>query len=310
MTDVEVRAPDQPGPAPTIHHRLRAAWPDPERLGPVRTLARAELAVVAAILLGLCFHLVVMSQLEHHVAQIHAFTRLRNDLARGTAPVGGVDSKGRVLAIGAEVALLEIPQLHVHEVVVEGTTSRALEIGPGHLRNTAGLGQAGTSVVYGRSAAYGAPFRHLGALRKGAEIRVTTATGAVTYKVLDTRRAGDPMPSPPLAGSGRLTLVTATGPPFVPTGLLRVDADVADAAPATRPVVATVLASERPMRGDSEGMWILVLLLEGLIAVEIAALWCWRRWGRAQAWIVFLPVAVLLGYHVAEHVARLLPNLL
>lgn len=279
-------------------------------IGKVRSLARAELVVVSLIVLGLCFHLMVLSQLEHRVAQIHAFSRLRNELARGTAPVGGYDFKGRPLPIASEEALLEIPKLHLHEVVVEGTTSRALEIGPGHLRNTVAPGQAGTSVIYGRSGTYGAPFRNLDSLGKGAEVRVTTATGTVTYRVIDVRRAGAPVPPPPPADSGRLTLVTAVGLPFVPTGLVRVDADVSDAAPATRPATATVLPSERPLHGDSEGMWILVLLLEGLIAAEVAALWCWRRWGRAQTWIVFLPVAVLLGYHVAEHVARLLPNLL
>lgn len=310
MTDLQVRPPDRMEPPAALQERLRRAWPDHADIGPVRSLARAELAVLAAIILGLVFHLVVLSQVEHRVAQIHAFSRLRNDLARGTAPVGGVDSNSRPLAIGAEEALLEIPKLHLREVVVEGTTSRALEIGPGHLRNTVGLGQAGTSVVYGRSGAYGAPFRRIGSLAKGTEVRVTTAIGAGTYKVIDVRRSGDPVPPPPASGTGRLTLVTATGPPFVPTGLLRVDADLDNAAPPTAPVVTTVMASERPLRGDTEGMWILVLLLEGLIAVEIGALWCWRRWGRAQAWIVFLPVGLLFGYHVAEHVARLLPNLL
>jgi len=38
--------------------------------------------------------------------------------------------------------------------------------------------------------------------------------------------------------------------------------------------------------------------------------WGWHRWGRAQTWIVLLPVLTLVGLAVSQELARLLPNLL
>jgi len=38
--------------------------------------------------------------------------------------------------------------------------------------------------------------------------------------------------------------------------------------------------------------------------------WAWYRWGRPQAWIVFLPPMLFVGLGAAGEIVRLLPNLL
>ena len=57
-------------------------------------------------------------------------------------------------------------------------------------------------------------------------------------------------------------------------------------------------------------MWALALWLQAMIALALGAAWAWHRWGRAQAWIVFIPPLVLVGLYVSNEAARLLPNLL
>jgi hypothetical protein len=174
-------------------------------------------------------------------------------------------------------------------------------------------GQVGTSVVDGRRAAYGGPFSDLASLKKGTSLIVTTGQGVFTYKVLDVRVGGSPLPAAPAAGSSRLTLVTAAGRPFMPSGTVSVDADLVGQAvggPARVVSTAQLLAEERPLAGDSRTLWALALWLQLLIALSVAAVWAWHRWGRAQTWIVFLPPLLLVGLAAAGEVARLLPNLL
>jgi hypothetical protein len=57
-------------------------------------------------------------------------------------------------------------------------------------------------------------------------------------------------------------------------------------------------------------LWALVLWLQLLVVLAVAAVWAWFRWGRAQAWIVFTPPLILVGLGVAGELARLLPNVM
>jgi LPXTG-site transpeptidase (sortase) family protein len=250
-----------------------------------------------------------VSPLEYRAAQATEFNALRNELAHGLAPIGPIDQKHRVLAPGSPVAELRIPRLHLSAVVVEGTSGEALTRGPGHLRSTVLPGEAGTSVVYGRAAAYGGPFRGLHRLRPGDTVVVTSGVGTETYTVVDVRRSGDPVPAMPASGA-RLTLVTATGLPFLPAGVLRADADLKGTAPgAVAPLLSTVPRSELPLGTDTSTLWELAFILQALILTSVGAVFAWRRWGRPQAWIVFAPLAALLGYFAVDQLVRLLPNL-
>lgn len=141
---------------------------------------------------------------------------------------------------------------------------------------------------------------------------MTTGQGKAKYQVLGVRRAGDLAPAPVASGKGRLVLVTATGPHFMPGGVLRVDADLIST-PARTPAAVirsgTLPESEQPLAHPSGVPWPLVMWLQALVAVAVAAVWTWHRWGRHQTWIVFAPVVAVLGLQVAVRTTELLPNL-
>ncbi|MGW3666860.1 sortase [Streptomyces sp. NPDC005141] len=279
----------------------------------VRHLARGGLLTLAALLLGLTVQLLFVSGLQERAAQHGAFDSLRAQLALGTAPVAQTDQQGDLLAPGTPVALIDIPALHVHQVVLEGTDSTVLTDGPGHRRDTPLPGQAGTSVVMGRAAAYGGPFERLDEFAAGDTFSVTTGQGRAKYQVFGVRRAGDPAPTTLAAGKGRMVLLTATGPDFMPGGVLRVDAELVSA-PAQTPAAVirsgTLPESEQPLARPGGVPWPLVMWLQALVAVAVAAVWAWHRWGRHQTWIVFAPVVAVLGLQVATRVTELLPNLM
>lgn len=276
-------------------------------------LVRACLLSVLVLSASLVIELIVVSGFTERAAQAQALASLRADLAAGTAPLGPLDVKGHPLHPAAPVVYLEIPSIHLKQVIGEGTTSGDLLKGPGHRRDTPLPGQAGVSIILGREGAFGGPFGDIDRLRKGATIRVTTGQGRFVYQVLRVRHEGDPVPPALKAGAGRLLLATSAGSLFVPSGVLRVDADLTTTAlpgPARLVSSQSLPSSEQLMGTDSSTLWALALWLQALIAAALGSLWAWHRWGRAQTWIVFLPLLLLLGLAAAEEAARLLPNLL
>lgn len=282
-------------------------------LSPRAQLIRGVLVMVLVLSAALLFQLLVLSHLQHRSSQAERFAEFRRQLALGTAPAGPADEQGRQLAVGTPVAFLEIPSIGLEELIGEGTSSGALSKGAGHRRDTPLPGQAGTSVVMGRRAAYGGPFAEITSLKKGDEITVTTGQGVFRYKVLGVRREGDRTPPPVVAGGARLVLATAGGSSYLPEGVVRVDADI-DGAPAVgaRPIYnsATLPTADKPLAGDSGTIWALALWLQALTLLSVAAIWSWHRWGRAQTWVVFLPIILLVGLMTASEVTRLLPNLM
>lgn len=282
-------------------------------LSPRQQLVRVVLLMLLAVSGGMVLHLTLISGLQHSASQRNAFEVFRGKLAAGTVAVGPVDDVGAPVPLGTGVAYLEIPRLDLHEVVRLGTTPGVLFGGPGLRRDTPLPGQVGTSVVLGRRAAYGGPFSDIASLRSGDAITVTTGQGVFAFEVIGVRRAGDPVPPALLRGKARLSLVTADGAAFMPSGLLRVDADlVGDAVGGARPGVPSgaLPASEQALGTDSGTLWALALWLQAFILVAVAAVWAWHRWGRPQAWIVFTPLVALVGLGTAGELARLLPNLL
>jgi len=261
----------------------------------------------------MALHLVVVSSLQHRSAQQRAYASFRRSVAEGTAPVGPTGSDGRQLAHGTPVAYLEIPKIGVHEVVGEGTTGADLMAGPGHRRDTPLPGQSGTSVVLGRQASYGGPFNRLGRLAVGDKFSVTTGLGVASYTVVSLRRGGEPTQPALPAGRGRLLLVSAAGPSYIPSAILRVDADLDS--PGLRPPPRVISASalpvtERIMGADTTTLWRLAFWLQALIAVAIGIVWSWHRWGHPQTWIVFFPPTAFVGLFASAEALRLLPNLL
>ena len=302
-------APTAPPLAPPL-----APPPARTRLRPDRPQAiGAGLAIVAALLLGLLLDLGPLGGLRHLRDHETGYAELRLTLAMGTTPVGQLDKDGKAVRPGTPVALLEIPQLGLREVIREGTTGGVLAQGPGHRRDTPMPGQAGTSVLLGRQAGFGGPFGALGNLRGGETFTVSTGQGVQTFRVIGLRRAGDPVPPVLKPGAGRVVLVTGAGPRYAPSGLLLVDADlVGEAVPAgARPLKAGALPAAEKAMGIEDAAWVpLVLWGEGLLLAALALAMAWSRWGRRQAWIVGVPVLTALALAVADQVARLLPNLI
>lgn len=290
-----------------------AAHADVPPLSPRLQLIRAALVLAFVLSATLLLHLVLVSSLQQAAAQGRAFDNFRAELATGTAPIGPTDDAGRELPIGTSVAYLEIPSLGLQQVVVQGTTSSALFDGPGHRRDTPLPGQIGASVVYGRRAAFGGPFADISELAVGALIKVTTGQGVFEFHVLGVRPEGSPAPAAPAPGASRLLLVTTAGSPLLPSGVLRVDADLVGAAVVgAAPIVITSALpdEERVMAGDARTLWALALWMQALIALSLGVVWAWHRWGRAQTWVVFLPPLMLVGLAASGEAARLLPNLL
>jgi LPXTG-site transpeptidase (sortase) family protein len=281
---------------------------------PLRVMSTA-LNILAIMLLGMAVYFGFVSALHHDRAQLTSYANFRTDLALATAPVGAgrPDDPTQPLVPGTPVAVLEISKLGLKEVVFEGTTGSVLENGPGHLRTTPLPGQPGTSVVMGRSTLYGGPFARIGQLAPDDTFTVTTGQGVHTYKVLGVRRPGELQPPPLAAGQGRLTLVTAAGNPFVPSDVIRVDADLTSDAqprPARQFGQAGLSHAEQPM-GTERIAWVFVVVFgAALVVAASVAGWTRYAWGGPQTWLVAVPVLTMLGIAIGDQVARLLPNLI
>jgi len=307
MPPVEVAEP-QPEPEP--HGPARTGFP-------IRRVLSTTLIIMSASLLGFTLYIGLISSLHYDRAQSIAYADFRVDLAKALAPTGPLDpndtTNRTLLAPGSAMAVIDIPEIGLHAVVFEGTTSDVLESGPGHLRDTQYPGQVGISEIMGRAAAYGGPFGRIGELSPGDEFTTTTGQGTARYRVRDLRRANDREPPPVTAGHGRLILVTADGFSFLPSGVLHVDADLVSPAQPAPPMVLTaanLAPAEQPLAGDSAAWLPLVLWGQGLFLAAGLITWARTRWGRWQVWIVAVPLLSFLGLSVADQVARLFLNLM
>jgi len=278
-----------------------------------RMIVVSALLLLAATTLGFVATLVGVSQVQHARDQEVVYSTFRYDLANAIATVGQTDVSGQILPMGAPVAVLLIPEIGVQEVVLNGTTSTVMQSGPALRRDTVLPGQPGNSVIYGRQASYGGPFGDLSQLQPGSVIRAITGQGEHEYSVISVRRAGDPLPPPREPGQGRLTLVTADGPRYLPSDILRVDAVLlTEPVPAPQMILGplSLSPSEQPMAGDPDGLVPMILWGQLLVVAVVGAVWLGMRWGRWQAWIVAAPVIAFAGINAATAGIRLLPNLM
>jgi len=306
--------------APPRRPRLRRPpRPRPARTGPdLRPVAEwtvipTRVLLTCAVLAGwVLLYVLVISRVQEQHSQQGLYDTFRQRLAAQTAPVGGR------IAVGAPVALIDIPEVGVHRiVVVEGTAAGVMRSGPGHLRNTPLPGQAGVSVIFGRAVMFGAPFSGIAQLQPGDRYTVTTGQGVFTYVVSGVREDGDPVPLPLAAGGARLTLITATGQGgqsgLAPNKALYVDSELSgkpQPTPAGRP--GAVDAAESQLAVDkSEHVFIqLILCLQLAIVLAVGFAWGWNRWDRRKLWLGGVPVFVAVLWGLSSTASQLLPNLL
>jgi sortase A len=216
---------------------------------------------------------------------------------------------GHVPADGKAVAILQVPAMHLDQIVVEGTSASDLTAGPGLMPGSALPGTPGNSVIAGRRYLYGSPFASLGGLRAGDLVKVVSGYGSFTYKV-DKTYAVEPGESDPIAptADNRLTLVTSNGS-LAPTGRV-----VAVAKLVGQPVnvqaspLVVAPRSERALSGQPGALlptilWALALL--GTIGVTVRL---YRRW--AHTWPTYLmttPILLAFAFLLFQNAARLLP---
>lgn len=292
----------------TAPARRPVATSAPRSPDPAVTAVTSVLTMLALLCLWVAAHLMLLGGLSQDRSQQLLYTEFRRELAGATAPIGPV------VPVGDPVALITVPRLGIENVVVEGTASGDLLAGPGHRRDTVLPGQEGTSVVYGRGATYGAPFRDVPGLAAGDTIDVVSAQGSLTFTVLGVRRAGDPLPQPALTGHARLTLVTAEGDgsmaAITPDRVVYVDAEAEKAFPAPPGRPTGIPQAEQAMGRDAGALPLLTLCLAALLAATFGLLWARGRWPAPLVWVVGSPVLIALAWLSTDVGMRLLPNLI
>ena len=282
-----------PGPAPTTRP------PSPQR-GRSPVLAWA-LMLPGVLVLSFVVFVTVGTHVSADRAQRLLDTDFRDQLAQATAPVGG-----RV-AIGAPVAVLEIDRLGLREVVVNGSSSRETMTGPGLVPSSSLPGQQGVSVLVGRRATFGAPFRDLPGLRPGDGIQVVTGQGTFRYRVDVVRRSNAPASKVAVAAA-RLTLVTSD-PAYTPDRKVMVSAVLVGKAQ-PRSTLPTTRAADAPGEHTGDGLVWLLLWSQLLLLLSALTTWAGLRWSRRAVWLGALPLLAAALWHVFENLALLLPNTL
>jgi sortase A len=291
------RAPQTQGPQPVGGDALRA------------TVAILMLAVLFTV--GFFVYLFGFSRISESRAQTTMFKNFVGQLAQATAPVGPtVGNAAGVfapVAEGAPVAVLNIPQIGLRDVVVvNGTTSRDLALGPGHVPDSVLPGQTGVSVIYGKVATFGAPFAHLMRLNRGDRFTVTTGQGTATYQVESFGTSTDPAPADSV---NRLILETAASS-FAPSYAVQVSADLVSKPQPNPGDWPQITAQEADMASDSADSLVpLTLWSQALLIAVIIATIAANRWSRWPAYLCMAPVVIALTWCVYENLACLLPNL-
>lgn len=220
---------------------------------------------------------------------------------------------------GEAVAMLRIPRIGVEKAVVEGVGVDDLQKGPGHYPDTPLPGQPGNAGIAGHRTTYGAPFFELDQLEVGDEILVRTLQGEFRYEVdrtlvvrPDQVEVLDP------TEEARLTLTTCN-PRFSAAQRLIVSAVLTGPpapAPALAPSPAPPLRGELATETEPDGAGLVgdptARVPAALWGSLAAALWLvityaarhWRRW---PAYLVGVPVVLVVLFVFFENVARLFP---
>ena len=260
--------------------------------------ASTGLTLLGVVVLGFLGYLFLLSGLQEGRAQATGYATLRAELGQQVAPLGPV-------APGAAVAILNIPAIGIKNmIVVEGTSPENLELGPGHLRDSPLPGQYGVAEIFGRSSTFGAPFGHLGQLRRGDHLTVITGQGTASYTVMaagdSTHLVEDPAPN-------RLLLVTGCPGP-VPTSYCYFDADLTSAPkpdPGGRPLIT---AQEEPLSGDTGALVLTLLWGLALLVVSALATLAAAKWPPLLAYLAAVPPILAVLWNLYQSLAALLPN--
>ncbi|MFA9564089.1 MAG: sortase domain-bontaining protein [Acidimicrobiales bacterium] len=90
---------------------------------------------------------------------------------------------------GEPLAVIDIPRIGTHKVVVEGVSVDDLKRGPGHYLESPMPGNIGNASIAGHRTTYGAPFGRIAELRPGDTVSVSTLWGDFTYEIMTAGEA-------------------------------------------------------------------------------------------------------------------------
>jgi hypothetical protein len=292
---VEATEPVKPVSPPAAP---RPATRPPSPGSPVARSVAAIVFLVVLFVVGFGVYLYGLSGISEDRVQNTMYKTFAGQLEQAVAPVGTATE-------GSPVAVLNIPKLGLSDVVVvEGTSSRDLTMGPGHSVASALPGQAGVSVLYGKAATFGAPFAHLMRLNRGDKITVTTGQGTARYEV---ESFGTSVNAAPDHAPNRLVLETANST-TAPTFAVQVTADLQSAPqanPGNRPELPD---THKVLAGDPDSLLPLVLWSQALLLVSIGGSVAARYWSRWPAYLCAAPIVAAVLWSVYENLAGLLPN--
>jgi sortase A len=226
-------------------------------------------------------------------------------------------------ADGDAVAQIRIPAIGLDKIVVQGVAVADLKKGPGHYPGSPLPGQPGNAAIAGHRTTYGAPFNRIDELKEGDQILVTTTQGAFEYQVRQQLIvAPDQVEVLDDFGDDRLTL-TACHPKYsarqriVVVAALRGPAAAASDTPSSGTGTGTSDDSgtaagggrtiDAGLGGERASAWPAVLLGVACALIWVAA-WLlgtlWRKW---PAYLVCLPVFLVMLFFFFENFSRLLP---
>src|SRR4051812_35466534 len=222
---------------PKPRRRLRIVRPEgvsqPGRGPTVGSLFGWGILVSGLLVFAFLGFLFGASRLQASRSQEVLYGKVVQSLAEATLPVSGP------IAPGTPIGLIQIPATGTDQVLLQGSAAEQTSIAPGLRSDSVLPGQAGLSVVIGRRATYGAPFRQLSRLRPGDEIDVVTGQGKFRYVVDVVRTTDAAATSIPVVPS-RLTLLTSD-PAFTPDRQLVVSAFLSG-----KPFAASTTRVSRP----------------------------------------------------------------
>lgn len=226
---------------------------------------------------------------------------------------------------GEPVGIIDIPKIGLQSVIVEGVSKADLKKGPGHYPGTALPGQAGNAGIAGHRTTYGAPFNRIDELAPGDEIKVATAQGQFTYKVIaapgQTEQAWYVVKPSQVevldqVGDNRLTL-TACHPKYSARERIIVHA-VLQAPPAATPAVVSVAQPDAPtvaadfdegLEGDPDALPKALLFGGGAAALMLLAWFLARHLRRWFVYLVASPGVLVLIWFGYVHMDHFLPSL-
>ena len=258
-----------------------------------------SLLLLALLVIGFVGYLLGASGIQESNDQHRLYATLANELGQDIGPLGPTKP-------GSPVALLDIPAIGLHDmVVVEGTSPENLMLGPGHLRTTPLPGQLGVSVIYGRRETFGGPFARLDQLRPGDKITTITQQGTSVYKVAAIGDSQYPVKDPAV---NRLVLLTASSS-TVPAYYLEVDADLTTKANNGYVQFPPIGPSEVALAGDSGALVLTMIWGLALAVVAVGGGFAAARWSPWAVYLVVAPAVLAILWNLYESLAALLPNI-